>query len=290
MKYFIGLSLAAIIYTLMFILAGVLIPFSQGFRELGASENPLTLLFMLLNSAWVCFTIYFLMDHSCFSAKKQFISILGVMFFVLAFMTQIETLLFIDAFPILTRLDVVFLMLSMGLLPIFAVTTFLARYFKKEQLAAAVAEKMAVNIKSIFVRLGLIGVIYLCVYMVFGYFVAWQFEDLRLFYSGSTEKLGFLQQVFSNSPGMMLFQVLRGILFGAFLIPLRLMITKSKTIFLISVCLVYLCTALMLIVPNVLFPDMVRIAHLIEMTSSMFLFGIIAGNIMWGGIIQRSYH
>jgi hypothetical protein len=37
----------------------------------------------------------------------------------------------------------------------------------------------------------------------------------------------------------------------------------------------------MLIIPNVLFPDIVRIGHLIEMTSSMFLFGVITGNILW---------
>jgi hypothetical protein len=37
----------------------------------------------------------------------------------------------------------------------------------------------------------------------------------------------------------------------------------------------------MLIIPNVLFPDIVRIGHLIEMASSMFLFGIITGNIVW---------
>ena len=43
----------------------------------------------------------------------------------------------------------------------------------------------------------------------------------------------------------------------------------------------YLTTAVLLIIPNALFPDMVRIGHLIEMTSSMLMFGIIAGNILW---------
>jgi hypothetical protein len=34
------------------------------------------------------------------------------------------------------------------------------------------------------------------------------------------------------------------------------------------------------IIPNVLFPDTVRIAHLIEMGSSLLLFGLIVGNIL----------
>ena len=283
MKVFIGLLLATIVYTVALILTNIFVPYSQGFRDLGATSDPASLLFILASSAWICFTIYYLIRHSYFGGKKLFLSILGVMFFVLAFMTQIETLLFINAFPILTRLDVVLIMLSMGLSPIFAATTLLTKYFKKDISANAVEEKIVLNIKSIILRVGAIGIIYMCVYFLFGYFVAWQFEALRIFYSGSAEKLGFWQQVLSNSPGMILFQVFRGLLFGIFIIPLKLMITKNKCVFLTSVCLVYLCTAVVLIIPNVLFPDdMVRIAHLIEMTGSMLLFGIIAGNIMWG--------
>jgi len=119
--------------------------------------------------------------------------------------------------------------------------------------------------------------------MVFGYFVAWQFSELRVFYSGSTEKLGFWGKLLDNfrtNPVIYPFQIIRGILFGLFIVPLALIIDKKIT-FVISVCLVYLCTAIMLIIPNVLFPDTVRLAHLLEMTSSMLLFGTIAGNILW---------
>jgi len=119
--------------------------------------------------------------------------------------------------------------------------------------------------------------------MIFGYFVAWQFEELRLFYTGSIEKLSFFGQmanIAKTNPITFPFQILRGILFGAAVIPIINMI-KNKSVFIINVCLIYLCTAIVLIIPNVLFPDIVRIAHLIEMFSSMLLFGIIAGIIMW---------
>ena len=52
-------------------------------------------------------------------------------------------------------------------------------------------------------------------------------------------------------------------------------------LFIISVCLIYLSTAIVLIIPNVLFPEKVKIAHLIEMSSSMLIFGVIVGNILW---------
>jgi len=84
-----------------------------------------------------------------------------------------------------------------------------------------------------------------------------------------------------TNPIIIPFQIVRGILFGLAIIPIKNMVNKNKIVFIISVCLIYLCTAIVLIIPNVLFPDTVRIAHLIEMSSSMLLLGIIVGNILW---------
>ena len=77
-------------------------------------------------------------------------------------------------------------------------------------------------------------------------------------------------------------QIIRGILFGLAILPIKNMVNRHKIVFIISVCLIYLCTAIVLIIPNVLFPDIVRIAHLIEMSSSMLSFGIIVGYILYG--------
>ena len=270
--------LAIIIYTIVFILANVLMPFSPGFKEMGASSDPMGIIFILVNSVWVIFTLYFIIRHAGFRGRKLFFSLFGVMFFILSFMTQIETLLFIEAFPMLIRLDAVLIMLT-GLFPLSAAIALLIKFFSKAD--TIISDKVEIKLKNVLLKLGCIGIIYLCIYMLFGYFIAWQFEELRVFYSGSPVKLGFFQQVFSNSPGMISFQVLRGILFGLFIIPIRLMITKSKIAFIIGVCLVYSCTAIMLIIPNVLFPDIVRHAHFLEMISSMLLFGIIVGNFLW---------
>ena len=276
-KTLLKLLLSAIVYTIVFSAANALLPFSQGFKELNVSENPLNLLFLLLNAVWICFTMYFIIRHTNVGGKKLFAGLLFVMFFVQCFMTQIETLFFIDRFTALTRLDVVLIMFA-GLFPLLAAVPLLLLFFGKKDV---VVEKIQINIKSIMLKLGIIGIIYLCVYMLFGYFVAWQFEELRIFYSGSAEKLNFWEQVLGNSPAMFLFQIARGILFGIFVLPLIHMVNKNKAVFIISVCLVYLCTAVVLIIPNVLFPDMVRFGHLIEMTSSMLLFGIITGSILW---------
>jgi len=276
--------LSVVLYALVFTIANIILPFSSGFRELGASADPMGILFILLNGAWICFTIYFIIKHSQIFGKKLFLDILFVIFFVQCFMTQIETLFFGSAFPALTKPDVILIMIA-NLIPLLATIPLLIKFFKRKDAASesCVIEKQPSNIKSIVLKLGIIGVIYLFVYLVFGYFVAWQFKELRIFYSGSSEKLSFFGQMLNNlaaNPVIFPFQIFRGILFGAFIIPLRNMLGKNKMVFITSVCLVYLCTAVMLIIPNVLFPDIVRIGHLIEMTSSMLLFGIIVGNVM----------
>jgi hypothetical protein len=279
-KTFFKLFLSAILFSVLFIAANALLPFSRGFKELGSSGNPLALLFLLISCAWTCYTIFFVIKHTDYSGKFLFFVLLFVLFFVQYFMTQIEVLFFGHAFMTLTKPDIILLMLA-GLFPLSGVTALLVKFFQNKN---TVYQKSKIKISDILVKLGIIGIIYLCIYMIFGYFVAWQFKELRVFYTGSSEKLSFWGQMVNNiktNPIIIPFQILRGILFGMAIIPIKNIVNKNKVAFIISVCLIYLCTAVVLIIPNVLFPDMVRIAHLIEMSGSMLLFGIIVGNILY---------
>ena len=272
---------ATVLYAILSMLANTLLPFSQGFKELGSSGDPMALLFLLVSSAWTCFAIYFVIKHTEYLGIKLFVNLLFVMFFVQYFMTQIETLFFGNAFTVITKLDIILIMFT-GLFPLSGVIALLVKFFQNKN---NVCEIVKIDIKDITIKLGIIGIIYLCVYMLFGYFIAWQFEELRLFYTGSIEKLSFWGQMTNNiktNPIILPFQIIRGILFGLAILPIKNMVNRNKIVFIISVCLIYLCTAIVLIIPNVLFPDIVRIAHLIEMSSSMLFFGIIVGYILYG--------
>jgi hypothetical protein len=279
-KTFLKLLLSVVVYSVVFMLANALLPFSQGFRELGANGDPTALIFMLISTSWICFTIYFIIKNTNFRGKILFFNLLFIMFFIGFFMTQIETLFFVKAFPSLTKMDTVLIMIA-GLFPLLAMIPLLIKFFQNKN---NVNEAVKLNIKTIVPKLGIIGLIYLCVYMIFGYFVAWQFEELRVFYTGSSEKLDFFGQLINNfrtNPIIYPFQIIRGILFGIFIIPLLSMVNKNQKTFILSLCLVYLCTSIVLIIPNVLFPNIVRLAHFAEMMASMLIFGIIVGKIMW---------
>jgi hypothetical protein len=105
---------------------------------------------------------------------------------------------------------------------------------------------------------------------------------MRLFYEAAQPLYAeFITGIGGINMFLIPIQIILGILFGIFVLPLKNMFNKKIT-FITSVCFVYLCTGLLLIIPNALFSDAVRIAHLIEISSSMFLFGIIVGSILWG--------
>ena len=276
MKTFFKFTLSVFVYSIVFILANALVPFSQGVKELGTSQAPLNMVFMLITSVWVCFTIYYIIRHAQLKGMKLFITTVLVMFLVQIFMAQIETLFFGQAFPALTTLDVILIM-TVGLITLSVTVAMMVKLFQNKDITV---EKKEINAKSIIKKQVIIGVVYVCVYFVFGYFVAWQFTDLRVLYSGSTEKLSFWRHLLSLNPIIFPFQMLRGILFGLFVIPLMNMV-KTKKVFVISTCLVYLYLGIVFLTPNALFPGMARIGHLLEMTSSMLLFGIIVGNVLW---------
>ena len=287
------LLLLTVIHVLIFLIGNAFMPYSPDFKELGASSDPIGLLFMLINSGWTCFAIYFIIRHTFYRGRRLFFNLLFILFFIQCFMTQVETLFFGNAFPVLTKIDILLIMAA-SLIPLLAVIPLAMKLFIMK--SKSINEnpeivKQSLNIKNMLIKLGIIGAIYLFVYMFFGYFVAWQFEDLRIFYTGTPEKLPFFKHIADlilNNPIIYPFQILRGILFAVFIFPLLNMINKSKITFIISVCLVYLSTAVMLVIPNVLFPDVVRYGHLIEMLSSMLLFGIITGNVLWYNIDKKA--
>ena len=162
-KTIIKFLLATVIYTVLFMLANTLLPFSQGFKELSSSGDPMALLFLLISSAWTCLAIYFVIKHTEYFGKKLFINLLFVMFFIQYFMTQIETLFFGSAFTVITKLDIILIMFT-GLFPLSGVIALLVKFFQNKN---NVCETAKINIKDIIMKLGIIGIIYLCVYMIF---------------------------------------------------------------------------------------------------------------------------
>ena len=128
-----------------------------------------------------------------------------------------------------------------------------------------------------------IALLYVLVYFVFGYFVAWQWEETRVYYSGTAEIKPFfvhLGDVFlREDPFLLPFQLLRGLIWGGLTLLIVSMIHADRWAVSASVGLVF---AVLMAVPLTLFPNpymppMVIQAHSVEVGSSMLLFGAVAG-------------
>ncbi len=130
-----------------------------------------------------------------------------------------------------------------------------------------------------------LGLLYVVVYFVFGYFIAWQSPAVRAFYSGSDEIVPFVENMISicrTSPGLVAFQFFRGLIWSALAMLVVTMI-KGRALWetTLATALVFgILPAVQLLIPNPLMPESVRLVHFAEVTSSMLLFGAVAGWVL----------
>lgn len=278
MKAILKFAALVLVVTIVFIIASALFPYSEGLKNAQQDANGFALLFILLNKAWLCLAIVYVVKKSTWGNKLLVYSLIGVLLMVHSFMMQIETFYFHSAFPALAYADIFLIFIANGI-PIFAGVPLAMYLFRKNADRQNSVQSISLpTIQELTAKLTMIGLVYVCVYFLFGYFVAWQLAELRLFYSGSTEEIGFFAQQIVNweeYPSIYPFQFFRGVLFGVFILPFVLMFKSNSRVLFTSIFLVYMSTAFPLTIPNALFPESVRWAHFLEMLSSMFVFSII---------------
>ena len=195
------------------------------------------------------------------------------------FMTQIETAYFIAAFPLLHGNYALYQIVLHGLVTsvMFSllVTLLVGGFSKKSRPQAqfGVTTDNAVRAGS------LLAVIYVVLYMLFGYYVAWQSQELRLFYGGPSElNSPFAQwgQTLMDRPEILVFQYFRGILWMLCLVPLFVGFSGKRVelVFLSALALGLLPTA-QLAIANPLMPATVSAYHFVEVSLSTGIFGAL---------------
>jgi hypothetical protein len=114
-------------------------------------------------------------------------------------------------------------------------------------------------------KLVVVAASYVLLYLLFGYFVAWQNPALREFYAGVR---------MPSWSGMVLLQMFRGLIWTAIAVPVIRMTQGRRWEAALAVALLFsgLMGALLL-APNPYMPDAVRPTHLVEVAASNFIFG-----------------
>jgi hypothetical protein len=119
------------------------------------------------------------------------------------------------------------------------------------------------------------GLVFLSLYYLFGYFVAWKNPLVRDFYGGTDPGTFFAQMrsVVESTPWMLPFQFVRGLLWVALAVLVIRVMRGSWWQVALAVSLLFTVPSIYLLFPNPMMPDAVRIAHLVETAPYQFLFG-----------------
>ncbi len=119
-------------------------------------------------------------------------------------------------------------------------------------------------------------IVYPLIYLTFGYYIAWQNENLRIFYTKSSELTSFFHQgAGSFADGLYFFQILRAAIWVIATIPLVLMLRHLKAYYLLVGLFTSLLPATQLFIPNPYMPQEIAMIHFVETASSNFIWGAV---------------
>jgi len=124
------------------------------------------------------------------------------------------------------------------------------------------------------------ALIWVAMYYLCGYFVAWQSPAVREFYGGSDPGSFFKQLAVTwyTTPWMFPFQAMRGLLFLALVLPvIRMLKGRAWESGLAVAVILSILGGAPLLIPNPLMPEAVARAHFVEVMSENFVFGLLVG-------------
>jgi len=204
-----------------------------------------------------------------------------VSFGIQYFMSQIETVWFNDSLGLPGNgIAAIVLGGAFTLVAFIAIAIWITGKFKYEPDKSNDTSGFRFSVKKILL---LSAVIWPLIYFAFGYFVAWQFEEVRLLYSGTAEMDSLLEIMKGNfQSGLYLFQIFRGFLwvFIGILVLRMARGTKISKGILLGLLFTILGSSGLLL-PNPIMPEMVRMAHLLETSTSSFIWGFIISWTLW---------
>jgi hypothetical protein len=256
-------------------------------RQAGIALIFVSLLYSLILS--------FIILRSPWYGLKLIGAVFLVQFGVETFMAQIETLYFNRAVQMSTAVFIS--IVAAGALRALIFAPLAVLIFGKLKKSAQPEEEPVFAVSSDFGKRFLaVTLIYVLIYFLFGYFVAWQWEETRLYYSGSTAIkpffVHFRDLFLTEDPFILPFQLLRGALWTLLaLLIIRMMIAKRwEKSLAVAFTFAVLFSLPLGLFPNPIMPPPVARSHFIEISTSMLLFGAIAGWVLYskGRIPQPS--
>lgn len=265
------LAVAILYFVCFVVVSGALL--STTSEQPTPSEAGATLLALFIVSLITAAVWTYVIRRSRWSGWKLVITVFIVFYGVFTVMSQIETAYFVTRLPpgMLQRLFLAGLIIAAVFAPLAVLILGRAR-------AHGNAEVVRLNmpVSTWIAKLSLIVIAYIVLYFTFGYFIAWRNPSVREYYGGG-ELVGFIPHitnVIRNEPMLFVLQAVRALLWAALAVPVIKMTKGPWWHAGLAVALLFgVFMTAPLLLPNTLMPTEVRMAHLLETSTSNFLFG-----------------
>jgi len=265
-----------LIFILLFITPTFILPVSKTLLErINPKEMELFFPLLFLFVLYISYTFWLLIKNTNQNKFMVFVKLATATFLLFPLMGFIESVFWLDSLNVVDDKEYVKIFLR-SFITFILFSAYLSLLYKKNNTLDQRGNNL-LSLKLLTQKLLLIGVIYIFIYNLFGYFVAWQFESTRIYYTGTSELKGFFTMLLHNfsDPKFVIVHILRGILFGLSGYILYTMLNCSKLKVTIIIALIFGGLGFQIILPNPIFPEMVRISHFLETTTSMIVFGMI---------------
>ncbi|TBW27382.1 hypothetical protein [Gramella sp. KN1008] len=201
---------------------------------------------------------------------------------IFTFLTQIETWYFLG--DINVSKELLFELFLMGLPVPFLFIPLAVVICRRWKTSQETSKRVDLPLRQLVLRISLLAFIYVIIYWLAGYFIAWQIPQLREFYGSPGEISPFWEHTWKSlktDPGLFALQLFRGTVFTIIVYSL---IRYFKENLLVTALLIGFFLAVPHfghIISNPLMPfASIRLSHLIETASSTFLYGVIIVLVM----------
>jgi hypothetical protein len=277
---------AMLAFVISLMISDMISPLSPAITEAGKTATGFlpTGMDFLFNAAVNAAILVWVARRSSFKGLAMIGQLMTLSFVAQVFMTQIETGYFISVFPLLHDNFQLYNLIFRGLITslLFSVlVTLICGGFSKKPRPNPVFHVSASHALK---QGAWLAAVYVVLYALAGYFIAWQVKDLRLFYSGSAEMVGFFQQwgsTLMTKPEAPFFQYFRGVMWILCLVPLFMGFSgkRAELVVLSAIALALLPTA-QLAFANPLMPAAVSLGHFWEIIISNGIFGALCAWII----------
>jgi hypothetical protein len=271
-----------ICYFLSAAISGLSSTLAESSAQSSSAEDNLPLLIMFLTFLFPTMVLTLIILRSRWYGWRLIAAVFLAFYGVNTVLAQIESAIFL---PEILPQGMVLKLFVMGaiLAGIFSPIAVLVLGKMKRKEEPLISERpLGVISKDIQFKLAIISVIYMLLYFIFGYFIAWKNPLIQNYY-GAKDAGNFFAQlawIWANTPWIFPFQAFRGFLFSLFTLPtIRMLKGSSWEIgFIVGVLLIIWSGQLIL--PNPYMPADVARIHLVESVPYHFVFGFFMGYLL----------